>query len=111
MDAQLKALLAEGETISAGVTTLETQIRFADPETGELELLRCEDDPTPRSHTLKPLSELYGQGTPGASVDPQSEHYMSLFLAIRRSAFRPPEQATAPTRRLCPEPAPELLCP
>ena len=87
MDEQLKALL-EFEDISAGVTTLETQIRFIDAETGELELLRGEDDPTPRRHRLKPLSELYGQGKSDASVDPQSEDYMPLFLAIEQEFVR-----------------------
>ena len=47
-------------------------------------LIAVEDKNGRREYTLKPLAELFGNGHPGKSVDPESDAYLALFLEIER---------------------------
>ena len=84
MDEQLKALMERNSTDETGQVTIGIVDEFA----GVVEVLRNEDDASLLRHTLKPLAELYGRGTPGQRVDPQSGPFMPLFFTIEETIVK-----------------------
>lgn len=88
MDEQFMAMMGCDPGAAVGATTLDVRVQFLDDTSGEIAILDGEDDPSPRNYTLKPLSQLYGPGTPDRPVDPQDDAFMPLFLAIEQTIVR-----------------------
>lgn len=81
MDAQLMAYLG-ADLADPDSAILPKQVRFVNDESTDVELLAGDDDPAPMKYPLKPLSQLYGHGTPERTVDPQDDAFLPLFACI-----------------------------
>ena len=57
----------------------QQKVRFVDPHAGQIEI---QTSSGPKPYTLRPLSELYGQGTGSATIDPKDERFEPLLMAI-----------------------------
>ena len=84
MDSNLKLILGATD-VQPGKGKTSRGLLIREDYSGEIEV----DAPDgPRMYTLKPLSELYGNGTGDGFVDPQDERFMPLMLPIEEEIAR-----------------------
>ena len=78
----IKAKTGGGTAGGQDRQTADVQIVFADPVAGRIEIVSPGE---PAAYTLKPLAGLYGRGVNAETIDPQSDDYLPLLLAIEES--------------------------
>jgi len=84
MDQELTSLLNQEsrESDTNDMPAGESHVRFIDNRTGEIELVGADERQPPRRHMLKPLNDLYGQGTGRETLDPRDGLFLPLMMSI-----------------------------